>query len=215
MDLNEVLHLGGQDRDEIDAAYDHIREGRGAIGFDPYDLYVPSADDQSDVEQNLPQWGPPFVKFVDQRLSKLERAVIAAMEVWKYQSVTVVFPSSMQTDSSGNIGQAQTPNANIYTPPPGFTLALHRIIIRNTANNFGTPFTNAGSWWELRVNGEPIDGASMVSGVGSLPVVKTWGTRDAPRIRDGQVLSLFMSAGPASAAIFVLGQGTLDRTIEG
>lgn len=209
------LHQGGQDR--IDPAFDSVHQDllAGAIGFDPLDGYAPSLETREDIEQQLPQWGPPFIKFVDERISALEKSVIKELEKWQYQSTTEVFVAGPKTDGSGNINTSISDKAEIFSPPPGFTLALHRISLKNTANNFGTPFTAAGGYWELRVNEEFIDGGSLVSGQGSLPVVKTWGTRDAPRIRDGEVLSIFMNAGPASATIFIKGQGTYDRTIEG
>jgi hypothetical protein len=55
----------------------------------------------------------------------------------------------------------------------------------------------------------------MVAGVGSLPFEKTWGTRDAPRIRDGEVATFFLALGPVSKRITIKGQGSVDRTIEG
>lgn len=209
------LHQGGLD--EIASASDPITALTGGIGLDPFDVY-PSEETQLDIEpKELPQWGPPFVKFVDDRITELEKRVIRELEKWQFQTRTDFFIASMNTDGSGNISLAVQPNAALYEPPPGFTFALHRlgIFVGASSPNFGNPYTNAGSWWELRINGETIDGGSMVSGQGSLPVVRTWGTRDALRVRDGEVLSFFMQGGPTPRNIYIKGQGSLDRTIEG
>lgn len=208
----QTLHQAGAD--QIAPAYDPITALTGGIGLDPYDVY-PSEDTQLDIEKKeLPQWGPPFVKFVDDRMTELERKVIRELEKWQFQTRTDFFVAGMQTDGSGNIS-AINPNCNLYEPPPGFTFALHRIGIFLDGSTFGTPFTGAGDYWELRINGEAIDGGSLVSGQGSLPVVKTWGTRDALRVRDGEILSIFVVGVTANKRITVKGQGSLDRTIEG
>lgn len=209
------LHEGGLDG--IDPAFDSVHSDllAGAIGLDPVDLFTPSAESQLDIEKQLPQWGPPFVKFVDDRISHLEKEVQKAIERWSFQTQTFFNVASLNTDASGNIGTGVQDKSNILTPPPGFTLALHRIGIFPDGSNFGTPFTAAASYWELRIGNETIEGGSTVSGQGSLPAIKTWGTRDALRIRDGEVLSFFMSAGPASKRITIKMQASVDRTIEG
>jgi hypothetical protein len=201
---NELtLHQGGLD--QIAPAYDPNTILEGAIGYDPFDAVIPSDQTQLDVEpKSLPQWGPPFIKFVDDRMTELEKRVIKELEKWQFQSRT---PAGL-LDVGGN-------ELRVYAPPPGFTMALHRLVILADGSNAGTPFTAAGGYWELRVGNEAISFGSFVAAQGSLPVEKTWGTRDAPRIRDGEVATLFMSAGPASKRITVKGQGTLDRTIEG
>src|SRR5438132_2282056 len=165
--------------------------------------------------EHLPQFGPAFVPYVVKRFNELEHLAAKALEKWSHEPVTVPFIAAMQSTSAGGIDQTTVPNAIIWETPPGFTLALHRIYIANGGNNFGTPFTGAGGYWELRVNNGTVDGGSLVSGSGSFPVVKTWGTRDAPHIRDGEVLSLFMASGPTSQTITVRGQGTLKRSVEG
>lgn len=213
--VNErTLHQGGLDG--IDPAYDANHYAlTGIIGFDPSDYIIPSGESQLDIEKELPQWGPPFVKFVDGRITALEKKVEKALEKWQFETQTYFNVASLNTDASGNIGTGVQDKANILTPPPGFTLALHRIGIFPDGSNFGTPFTAAGAYWELRIGNETIDGGSMVSAVGSIPVVKTYGTRDALRVRDGEVLSFFMSAGPASKRITLKLQSSVDRTTEG
>lgn len=209
------LHQGGLDG--IDPAADLIKSAAltGAIGFDPNDLYDASLDTRQDIEKNLPQWGPPFVKFVDERITHLEKQVQKATEKWSFQTQTYVDFASMNTNASGNIDVGTNPNANLIDVPPGFTAALHRLSIVDVAHNLGTPYTNPGSWWELRIDGETIFGNSMISGQGQLPVFVTWGTRDAPRIRDGELATLFMSGGPASTMLKIRMQWSYDRTIEG
>ena len=207
------LHIGGLDAPQI---YGDTFD----VFPDDTNLSFPEPD-TGKVEQ-LPQFGPPFVKAVMHRLTKTEEAigklVDLAMARWMYESRTDFFFATMQTTGTGGLDQATTPNCIIYEPPPGFTFALHRLTIRTQSGNgsqFATPFTGAASGWELRVDNELIDGNSMISGQGQLPIVATWGTRDAPRVRDGEILSLFMVAGPTNAQIIVKGQGPLDRTIEG
>lgn len=163
----------------------------------------------------LPQFGPPFVRAVMERFDAMEAIADKLISRWAYEPQTVIFVASMQTTGTGGLSLATVANSSLYEPPPGFTFALHRLFIKPAGYTFGTPYTNAGSYWELRVNDEAVDGNSMISGQGQLPTVLTYGTRDAPRVRDGEVLSLFMSGGPASAEITVKGQGTFDRTVEG
>lgn len=192
------------------------------VAYDPVDVFPDDTvlidPEGAPPREHLPQFGPPFVKFVDDRFTRLERLVERLMEKWSYEPVTAFFVASVQTTAAGGLSLNTTPNCSLYEPPPGFTFALHRLTIftgGTTGNTFATPYTLAASGWELRVNDQLVDGNSMISGQGQLPIVATWGTRDAPRIRDGEVLSLFMVNGPASTLITVKGQGTLDRTIEG
>jgi hypothetical protein len=167
--------------------------------------------------RELPPFGPAFVPFVDGRITDLERTVQKLLDKWAYRSVTVVSVSSMTADSSGNIDVPITPNAILYESPAGFTFALHRLVLTVGGYTFAVPFTAAGSYWELRVGGATIYGGSSVSGAGSLPVVAQWGTRDAPRVRGGEILSLYVvgSGSFASKSVSALIQGTLDRTEEG
>jgi hypothetical protein len=211
----QTLHEGGLD--QIAPAYDPMNPAlTGAIGYDPEDANTPSAETQLNVERGLPQWGPPFVAFVDERMTRLEKAVEKAILAWSFQTQTIVDIASVQTTAAGGLDLKTTPNCQIQEPPPGFTFALHRLTIniKNGTNNFGTPFTNAAGYWELRVGDDMIDGASLVSAPG-LPAKLTYGTRDAPRCRDGEIMSLFMSGGPASTQLLLRIQGSLDRTIEG
>lgn len=212
--------------DDADAAAFHIAgEGFAPVRFDPRDIFpddtVDGADTlQTGVREHLPQFGPPFVRMVWERFDAIDAAMKRAIEKWSEKPTTVVLVASMNTDGSGNINRSITGNSLIAEPPVGFTLAIHRLSITNTGNTFGVPFNAAGGYWELRANDEFLDGASLVTpaaGVigGQLPVVKTWGTRDAPHVRDGEVLSLFMNAGPVSQKVTVKIQGTYERTAEG
>ncbi len=206
---NEMtLHEGGADG--IAPASDPITALAGGLGYG----IIPGIPNEIEKKE-LPQWGPPFVAFVDGRISELERAMAKAIEVWSYRSRTDIFIASMNTDGSGNISPATNPNSTLYEPPPGFTFALHRISIVDAGHTLGSPYTAAGSYWELRINNQTVEGNSMISGQGQLPTFGTWGTRDALRVRDGEILSFFMSGGPTNTMITIKGQGTLDRTIEG
>jgi hypothetical protein len=206
-----ALHLAGADSASV------REDSPDVFGNDPV---ITSTDGPSQWNrEQLPQFGPSFVSYTHERFDRIEKLIEKHLARWSYEPVTVVLVASMQTDGSGNVGRGVQANSILYEPPPGFTLALHRFSILNGGNNFGTPFNAAAGYWELRVNDEMIDGASLEAPAagkvgGTLPVVKTWGTRDAPRIRDGEVMSLFMSGGPVSQKLTVKGQGTLERQPE-
>lgn len=209
------LHQAGMDA--IDPAYDAIHPDNlaGAIGFDPAD-YAPSLDSELTIEKGLPQWGPPFVKFVDHRISELEKKVQKAIEQWSFQTQTFVLETSFNTDGTGNVGAPGSAAPVLVESRPGWTYALHRFIVLQDPATFGTPFTGAGCYWELRMNGvETVDGGSLASGSGSLPFVKTYGTRDALRIRDGELLTFFIFNTSANKRMTVKLQCSVDRTIEG
>lgn len=205
----QTLHQGGLDG--IAPAYDPGI----AIGFDPMDVLMPSLETESEIEPNLPQWGPPFIAFVDKRITDLQKQVEKAMEKWQFETVTLVKSVSLQTDSSGNINSSLAGAGILFECATGFTFALHRISIKNAGNNFGSPFASAG-YFEIRVDEDMVDGSQIgASPLPSYPIVKTWGTRDAIRVRDGEVLKLFMSGGPTSQQVTVRIQGSYDRTTEG
>jgi len=220
-DSERVFHEGGLD--QIDPAFDQVSAQvlAGAIGYDPTDLTHPSIDTRQDIEQQLPQWGPPFVKFVDHRISELEKLMHKAMEKWAYETVTMRSVASGQTSGTGGINLGNSPNSSLVIPPPGFTAAIHRmeVVLPGSAFTFAAPFNGAGSYWELRLNNEAIDGGSLVAAAVlrpfGLPFVLTYGTRDAPRVRDGEVLSFFLNAGPNNQQITIKTQFSYDRTIEG
>ena len=216
----ENLHLAGLDG--IDPAGDQsVAALTGIIGFDPMDLISPSLDTREDIEHELPQWGPPFVKFVDGRITDLEKKVDKQIEKWQFESQTAIYESSVQTTGSGGLDQVTTPNCILFQAVPGFTFALHRLEVTAPGTNFtfAAPFNGAGAYWEFRVNNEARDGGSLVAAAAlrpfGIPFILPYGTRDAIRIRDGEVASLFLSAGPANTKINIKCQGTLDRTIEG
>lgn len=173
-------------------------------------------DPTDDFGIQLPQFGPAFVPFVHQRISELEAKIDKALGKWSYEPTTAVIFAAMNSDANGNVGRTLQGNSILYEPPPGFTLALHRLTINVGGFNFGTPFTVAAGYWELRVNDEAMDGGSLVANAGSFPVARTWGTRDALRVRDGEVLSLFVSGTGtfANKSLTVRGQGTLERNPE-
>jgi hypothetical protein len=167
--------------------------------------------------EQLPQFGPAFVRYVYDEFGKVQEALDRSLAKWSYEPTTAVIFGSMNSDANGNISRGVQGNAILMEPPPGFTFALHRLVISVAGYNFGTPFNAAGAYWELRVNDEMMDGGSLVANVGSFPVAYSRGTRDAVRCRDGEVLSLFVSgtAAFANKSITVRGQGTLDRNEAG
>jgi hypothetical protein len=215
----------GSDPDEATLAALHVAGFDAVqIRYDAVDIFPNDIDLAPDPavweSERLPQFGPQFVRFVNERFGKLEKLMLDSMERWQWEPVTAVYPASMNTDGTGAVGRNVQNNAVLAEPPPGFTFKVHRFSIFAAGFTFGAPFNGAGGYWELRINDEFVDGGSLVTpaaGVagGILPVVKTWGTRDAIPVRDGEVLSLFMSGGPATTKLTCKTTGTLDRVIEG
>lgn len=177
----------------------------------PNDMVLTDDGPAQWAHEQLPQFGPPFVKYTVERLTALERAMTHALEKWSYTPTTQRVFATMQTTAAGGIDTTTQGNAYLVEPPPGMTFALHRIFIGASPQNFGGLYSNAGSWWELRINGQTWDGNSMVAPNG-IPIVRTWGTRDALHVRDGEQLTLFMSGGPANTRIDVMMQGTFKRS---
>jgi hypothetical protein len=177
------------------------------------DVVLASDGPEQWSRENLPQFGPAFVRYVHDEFSKVHGAINKSIAKWSYEPTTAVIFGSMNADANGNVNRAVSDKAMLYEPPPGFTLALHRLVISVGGFNFGTPFSAAGAYWELRVNDEMMDGGSLVAGSGSLPVAYSRGTRDAVRCRDGEVLSLNIvgTAALAGKSVTVRGQGTLER----
>lgn len=207
--IARMLHLAGLD--QLDAA----RDPQVAAGFDPPNVITNSLDEaQARQHEHLPQLGPPFVAFVHDRLTRLERLMIESLKRWEWTPQTIVLIASMNSDASGNINRGNSPGSAFIEPPPGFTIALHRLSISITGNNFGTPFNAAAAYWELRIDEAMADGGSLVANAGSFPVVRTWGTRDAIHVRDGEVGSLFVSGMGAAKTLTVLAQATLKRQAE-
>lgn len=200
------LHIGGLDH------YGIRYDAPDVFGNDPA---IETDGPEDWKREQLPQFGPAFVRFTEERFNKLDALVQHLLARWSYQPTTVFGIASIQSTSAGGIAQATNGNGMIYEVPPGFTLAVHRLEIRDGGHTFGNPYTGAGGYWELRANDEMRDGGSLVSGTGSFPIVRTWGTRDAPHFRDGENVNFFMSGGPASTPVYIRLQGTLDRTIEG
>ena len=188
--------------------------------FDPQ--VAPAYDPSLSVEtqrvrdrEHVPQLGPDFVTFVHDRFTKLDELMTRALMKWSEKPTTFFAFATFNSDGSGNVTRAIAGSSVFLEPPPGWTMTIHRLSIQVSGSTFGAPFTGAGGYWELRVNDEAIDGGSLVSGSGSFPVVRTWGTRDAPHVRDGELASLFVSGGPVSKAYTLKAQGTQVREAEG
>lgn len=210
MSVNDILFgLAGAGNPEL------TRDELDAFGNDPYisGIMPPSVERQEERQEHLPQFGPAFVPFVHERFSRLDKELSRLSEIHQWKPQTITFVGSMNSDSSGNIG-VTTSGSRFYSVPSGFTLAIHRIFLAADGYTYGVPFTGAGGYWELRVDNVAISGGSLVSGSGSIPVEKTWGTRDAPHVRDGSTISLFMASGPVSKNVTIQGQGTLERNPE-
>jgi hypothetical protein len=201
---------------------------RYAVMFDPVDLFP--GDPDLDVEtpgmrdrEERPQQGGPLIApqkwELPEEERELQRKVEEALKRWEFRQLTIVIVASVQTTAAGGIDLATNPLI-LYEPPPGFSAGLHRLSVVNVGSTEGAPFTAAGSYWQIRVQNEPIYGQDMVgtpagNPANRLPTYPSWGTRDAIRVRDGQVMSLFMASGPSNQKITCNAQFTLERTIEG
>jgi hypothetical protein len=203
----QIFHLAGLDH--LAPAYD-----RQAYGDDRLlDLETQAERDR----EQLPQLGPPFVAFVHEHFTRLQRMFLEETRRWSARELTTqIGIASFQTDASGNVKRATHPNSIIIDPNPGWTFAVHRIAVIAVGFTFASPYSNAAAYWELRENDEAIDGGPLTGTPNSIPFVKTWGTRDAPHIRDGLVGSFFLAgtAGIANTSITVKAQYTAIRSAE-
>lgn len=207
--LDRALHLAGLD--QLDTA----RDPQVAAGYDPpAELTMGTSEAEARMREHLPQLGPPFVAYVHDRFTKLEALMQASLKRWEWTPQTVIIIASMTSDAAGNINRANNDKSAFIEPPPGFTLAIHRLAIGIGGSNFGTPFNAAAAYWEFRIDEQMEDGGSLVANVGSFPVVRTWGTRDAIHVRDGEVGSLFVSGMGAVKTLTVRAQATMKRQPE-
>jgi hypothetical protein len=219
-----LAHIAGLDR-LVPSAYPNPEPGDYLDQLDERSLHLAGLDaspiagaSQEDIEsRQLPQFGPPFVRYAHERFSRLERMIDAALEAWSYRPQTFFSVSSFLTDASGRANRGLSQNTIVVDPPPGWTVAVHRIVILCAGQTFGSPLTNASAWWEFQVNQETLDGSPLTAATGGLPLVKTWGTRDAPHVRDGELGSILIdgTAAFAGKSITVKCQGTMIRSAEG
>lgn len=113
-------------------------------------------------------------------------------------------------------GEAGPSTVSVYSLPAGYRLRLHRAVFVPDGYTFGSPFTAAAGFLELRRNG------LMQAGLGfagtsvlapGLPAVLLAGSADGIEYLDGEDVQLYVSGGPASTSLSVRLQGTLQPIV--
>lgn len=122
-------------------------------------------------------------------------------------------PSFLKLDANGNTNVGSTSGVAVPTfkIPASLRFGLHRMTIKADGYTFGSPYTSSTGYLEIQRATETVDGVSLAS-VG-LPAVFTAGTADAPLYTNGQTVDLLVIGGPASTALTIQIQGTLEPLI--
>lgn len=115
-------------------------------------------------------------------------------------------------EGPGPGGGALTPAAvTIFKVPVGYTFRLHRLGFFPDGITFGSPFVNAAGWVDILRAGERQDGISFATP--GLPQIWSAGTADAIDYQNAENVDVLISGGPASKALKVRFQGTLEPVI--
>lgn len=173
---------------------------------------------------NPPQFGPSFVKYVDEATTRMQRIAEKLEARYADEPRTVTMTKKMFAPSGiivpfppSSIGTAQ----EVVVVPQGFVFKLHRFGLNLDGFNYGNPYGNAVGSWEISIDtGSGLNGpysTGMIDGdsllvASALPTVKTWGTHDAPELEGYCALKLRMNPLPANAVITATIQGTWART---
>ncbi len=122
--------------------------------------------------------------------------------------------ASFTLDSSGNSHiQGTTPNVPVpvHRVKPGYDLSVHRVIVEADGYTTAVPFTNTAGGISLYRNNNFVDGLNLGTALTGLPFVFSYGG-DAPILSGNDQLQILITGGPASVAITVTIQGTLETT---
>jgi hypothetical protein len=98
----------------------------------------------------------------------------------------------------------------LYKVPAGMEFALHRIIIDADGITPAAPFTNPAGFAEILRGGAMFGFVSFAPAAGGLPAVNTWGSDNAIRYRNDEVVEVSIVGGPANGTIIIRAQGTLS-----
>lgn len=126
---------------------------------------------------------------------------------------TVRDEPAFQLNSSGNTARGGTATIAlpIFRVPNGQVVRVHRLGFFPDGYTFGAPYTSATGYLEIHRNGVPVDGLPLSSP--GFPFVWSAGTADALEYKDGEAIGILISGGPASAAVRVSLQGTIEPMI--
>jgi hypothetical protein len=158
---------------------------------------------------SIPEAGPAFIRFVSSRFAAAELLMTRLVEHLAPTDQTYVPSWSGELDGSGNLALNA---AAFFTVEPGFEFSLHRLAVNVDGYTWGSPYTNTAGFVTVTRDGQVVDGANLTNG---LPLIFTWGTRDAPKFRAGETIQLQVGTGPANKRIEFVPQGTMSRAVEG
>lgn len=158
----------------------------------------PGLVEQDPPAGTLPPFGPPFVRFVHDRFSRIEHALnrmvdrlVPRDEVWSKIATGTL-------DGSGN-GTVQ-----VYTVAPDEEIFFHRMFVTVTGATFAAPVT--GSMVEIQVDGQTEDGVSLSVG---LPQVFTASSSAGIPYRGGEQIAVKITGSAtvsATATVIVRGR---------
>lgn len=144
---------------------------------------------------------------VAERFAKLESALAKVIDLLTARERTVRYQFTGNTDSSGN---ATLPIRRAVKD--GYEFSLHRVIADDGTGTFSAQTT--GGSIEIQVNGERVDGGSLLAGgnPGGLPGVFTAGSASGIFVRGGDRLDVVLvGSGAVSKRVFGIAQGNLRR----
>lgn len=117
---------------------------------------------------------------------------------------------AVELDASGNTFRGSTSGVPvpIFRVPAGYEFALHRLALKPDGYTFGVPYTSSTGYVEIQRNGVMEDGIPLTAP--GLPRVFTAGTADAIVFNNNDRIDLLIVGGPASTAVQIALQGTLE-----
>jgi len=117
---------------------------------------------------------------------------------------------TMRPDGDGVTNAAGNGNTPIYQVPLGMQFNLHRLLVEADGFTPGAPYNAAAGWIDVLRGDERVDFLPLAVGSGAIPALVTYGTADAIRFRNGEVVAIALFGGPASTGFIGRAQGTLQ-----
>lgn len=144
--------------------------------------------------------------------AELHATLEAIRSGWARGPLTVVPTPDVGLDANGNTAAAPggpLAATRIFDVKQGQKFTLHRLSLSLDGHTAADPFQDAAAYLELRRSGRMVD-TFPLSGAYGLPIVVTYGSADGPVYQNGQPVELLIAGGPASTALQVAMQGTLE-----
>lgn len=138
---------------------------------------------------------------------EFENSLAAALSGFARPAQTVRDFAAFKLDGSGNsviTGSPTNVAVRVLEVEQGYTFALHRLVITVEGYTAGVPYTSAGFYIEIHRAGRVVDTYAV-----QLPAVVSYGS-DAPIFNNGEHVAVLINTGPASKAVIVDVQGTLE-----